>query len=262
MARFNTQTIDDIKNVKWSTLLLEAVREPGKLLEAYSAFHNYSFGNVLLAMVQCATRGIKMGPLSTFKAWKDKGRQVQRGQKAITLCRPQTWKYKDENGDDKIGVRFVYENKWFVLSQTEGEPYELPEMKWGKTAALHKLDIKEVEFASPDGNMQGYSYEQNFAINPVAQLPAKTMFHELAHIVLGHTKGARNEHGEHLSHNAQEVEAESVALLCVASLGLDGVEYARGYIQHYLKGGKEIDDKTAHRIFGAADKILKSGVEE
>jgi hypothetical protein len=38
---------------KWSALLVEAVNKPGLIMEAYSAFHNYSIGNQILAMVQC-----------------------------------------------------------------------------------------------------------------------------------------------------------------------------------------------------------------
>jgi hypothetical protein len=56
----------------------------------------------------------------------------------------------------------------------------------------------------------------------------------------------------------KEVEAESVALLCLASLDLDGEEYARGYIQHYLQS-EEIPEKSARKIMSATDKILKAG---
>jgi hypothetical protein len=37
------------------------------------------------------------------------------------------------------------------------------------------------------------------------------------------------------------------------------VEYARGYIQHWLKGEKEIPNHNAARIFTAASTILKAG---
>ena len=41
-----------------------------------------------------------------------------------------------------------------------------------------------------NGNCQGYAKGRQIAINPVAQMPAKTTFHELAHIELGHTTEA------------------------------------------------------------------------
>lgn len=246
---------------EWAKLLTEAVLKPGKLLEAYRAFHNYSFGNILLAMVQCQTRQIPMGPLSTFEAWKTKGRFVKRGEKAIVLCRPLTFKVKDDDGNEKVMARFKYEARWFVLEQTDGKPYELPAMQWDKTKALTELKIEEISFRHPDGNTQGYATENKLAINPLAQLPAKTMFHEMAHIVLGHTQAEnyKSHEGETLPVNEMEVEAESVAMLCVASLDLPGVEYCRGYIQNWMKGSK-YTDAMASRIMGAADKILRAGL--
>ncbi len=38
---------------KWSALLMEAVNKPGLIMDAYSAFWNYSLGNQILALVQC-----------------------------------------------------------------------------------------------------------------------------------------------------------------------------------------------------------------
>ena len=43
------------------------------------------------------------------------------------------------------------------------------------------------------------------------------------------------------------------------ALSLDGAEYARGYIQHWLKGQKEIPNHNAARIFTAANTILRAG---
>jgi hypothetical protein len=54
------------------------------------------------------------------------------------------------------------------------------------------------------------------------------------------------------------VEAESVAFLCCTLLGLPGTDECRGYIQSWLQG-QTISDKSAQRIFGAAEKILKAG---
>jgi hypothetical protein len=56
---------------KWSALLVEAVDKPGLIMEAYSAFHNYSLGNQVLALVQCQMRGLQAAPINTFPKWKD-----------------------------------------------------------------------------------------------------------------------------------------------------------------------------------------------
>lgn len=56
----------------------------------------------------------------------------------------------------------------------------------------------------------------------------------------------------------REVEAEAVALMLCESLSLRGSEYCRGYIQNWLQGDA-IPEKSAQRIFGAADRILRAG---
>ena len=69
---------------------------------------------------------------------------------------------------------------------------------------------------------------------------------------------------EQMTRNLREVEAESVALLCCEALGLEGADYARGYIQHWLYEGigydaDAIPEKSAQNIFRAADQILRAG---
>ena len=73
-----------------------------------------------------------------------------------------------------------------------------------------------VDFEQVNGNVQGYAtHEKTIAINPLAQLPNKTMFHELGHQLLGHCDGAQTSDGMTLPRNLKEVEAESVALICL-----------------------------------------------
>ena len=49
-----------------------------------------SLGNQLLALFQCFERRIQPGPLGTFPKWKELGRHVKKGEKALTLCGPLT----------------------------------------------------------------------------------------------------------------------------------------------------------------------------
>ena len=44
---------------KWTELLQAAVIEPGLILRAYSAFHGYSLGNQVAAMIQCNQRYVE-----------------------------------------------------------------------------------------------------------------------------------------------------------------------------------------------------------
>ena len=79
---------------QFADLLSRALTEPGVVSRAYSAFYGYSVGNQLLAFVQCNEREIPPGPIATFMGWKEKGRCVRKGEKAIMLCMPITAKRK------------------------------------------------------------------------------------------------------------------------------------------------------------------------
>ena len=63
-------TINTKLELNWENLLTEAVTKPGKILAAYSLFHNYSLGNAMLALIQCEMHGIQPGPSTRFPAGK------------------------------------------------------------------------------------------------------------------------------------------------------------------------------------------------
>ena len=261
---------------EWVALLVEAVTKPGVISNAYSRFWNYSVGNQLLALFQCHTRRIEPGPIHTFQGWKELGRAVRKGERAITLCMPVTCRSKaavaaagefmtgdgaERQPENRTFTRFVYRPHWFVLGQTEGKEYvptELPE--WREEQALSALLIERVSFKHTDGNAQGYASGRQIAVSPIAFLPHRTLFHEIAHVVLGHTEELQglSDGQEVTPRDIREVEAECVALICCESLGLDGSEFSRGYIQHWLSG-QQILERSAQRVLKAADRILSAG---
>ncbi|MDE3180481.1 MAG: DUF1738 domain-containing protein [Acidobacteriota bacterium] len=256
--------------VSWAALLDEAVSKSGYIHQAYSRFHNYSLGNQLLALFQCFERGIQPGPLASFLKWKELGRHVKKGEKAMTLCMPfackRTRTVKKDDGTEQdeqfTFTRFTYKNNWFVLSQTEGKEYQQPAIpEWNEQKALAVLNIERIPFENLDGNTQGYARRGGkIAINPLAALPHKTFFHEAAHCLL-HCQEADLTDTDQTPRDVREVEAEAVALLCCESLGLPGAEFSRGYIQTWAKG-EAISERSAQRIFHAADRILKAGYAE
>jgi antirestriction protein ArdC len=254
-----------MEKANFSQLLNDAINQPGIISKCYSTFHGYSIGNQLLAYSQCIARDIPIGPIATFKKWKDLGRSVSKGQKAIALVMPVTIAKKDEAGEKTGDVfsLFTLRNNWFVLGQTEGEEYvnEVVTPAWDKAKALEALSITEVAFGHTDGNCQGYAVGQNIAVNPVAVLPHKTRFHEIAHVVLGHTKEGQLSDSESTPRDVREVEAEGVAYILCSLLDLPGLHESRGYIQNWLQGA-EITDKTAQRIFSVANKILEAGQDK
>jgi hypothetical protein len=121
--------------------------------------------------------------------------------------------------------------------------------------ALGTLHITRMAFDEINGNIQGFARQREIAINPLAGLPHKTTFHEIAHIVLGHSTSEKLVDSELTPVHLHEVEAESVALLCCEMLGLEAAEFCPGYIQHWLKNDREIPNHNAGRIFAAATSI-------
>ena len=131
--------------------------------------------------------------------------------------------------------------------------------RWDGGQALARLDVQEIPFDSLDGNCLGFARERFIAINPVNPMSHKTRFHELAHVLLGHTSEGTMNDGELTPRNLRECEAEAVALLCCAALELPGIECCRGYIQSWWGSGNPIPERSAQRILKAADQILKAG---
>jgi antirestriction protein ArdC len=260
----------------WGKLFQSILAEPGRLGDHYRWFHRYSLGNQVLATEQMAVRGIPIGPISSFNGWKKVGRKVKKGEKAIALWMPVVKKeviLKDDGAEEEATrCFFVMKNNWFALAQTEPIDPENPgnapapqTPEWDRGMALENLGITEVPFREVDGNCQGFARPDKgeIAINPLAAMPWKTTFHEIAHCLL-HSKQAEAAFidGGHVGRSIEEAEAESVAFLCCATLGLPGLEGARGYVQNWLDSPAQAEEfikKSAARVFSAADKILKSG---
>lgn len=279
----------EVARPDWAKLFESILTEPGRLGDYYNAFHNYSLGNQALAMDQMHERRIPISPIASFNAWKEKGRSVMKGQRAIALWMPVTIKGKPAEGEAPASAKetreegkpdkriFVMRNNWFAFAQTQPDPHSdvpceslppAPKFVWNKVLALETLGITERPFSHVNGNCQGLAWtqKQQIAINPMAGMPHKTVFHELAHCLLHAGKDDEDEVAcaSELSKDLKEAEAESTAFLCCAALGLPGLQEARGYVQSWLssKSSREAFQKSAGRVFRAADRILKAGIVE
>jgi hypothetical protein len=158
-----------------------------------------------------------------------------------------------------IGFKLV--RTVFTLSKTEGPDLPpAPTPVWDVQQALGKLGIREAAFDSADGNIQGYSRGVEFAISPLAVNHTKTVFHQLGHIILGHTlPHSLDEYAAH--RGMMEFQAEVTAYLVMNELELmdeDTASHSRGYIAHWLKG-EQPPNKAIQQVFRAADAILKTG---
>ena len=95
-----------------NALLQEVLTWPGVVNAAYRAFHNYSLGNQILAAVQLSIKGLPLSPIASFNAWREKGRFVNKGEKAISLFMPVSVKRRAANdataADAEVGEGGTY----------------------------------------------------------------------------------------------------------------------------------------------------------
>ncbi len=81
---------------------------------------------------------------------------------------------------------------------------------------------------------------------------AKTLIHELAHIVLGHTDDM-TEYAEH--RGLMETEAESVAYVVAGLVGFDTAAYSVGYVAGWSDADTDLIRSTAARVLTAARQV-------
>src|SRR5437879_4538462 len=113
------------------TLIVRVSEELHRAFKVKCAQEGQNMNRVLSALIQANRRGIPLGPIASFNRWKELGRYVKKGQKAIELCMPITMKRTvKEQGTDGNDVetditfkRFAFRRNWFMLSQTEGAEY-------------------------------------------------------------------------------------------------------------------------------------------
>jgi antirestriction protein ArdC len=197
-------------------------------LKTQSRFHNYSFNNTLLILFQMptATR------ITRFRTWKQLGRSVRKGEKAIWILAPITYKHQQANEEatEQNGVQVLRGFKSvpvFDICQTDGEPLlEAPLQKLegedqGLFSALRHFSESRgwSVVVRPLDNANGYCHygTHHIAIDsrlsPLHQ--AKTLAHEVAHSFMHSPE-------DYQLHRAdKELEAESVAFCVLNHFGLD-----------------------------------------
>lgn len=258
-------------------------------LKAMSKFHNYSFNNTLLIVMQKPDASLIAG----FNKWKDKfDRNVKKGEKGIKILAPAPFKVKKEMeridpqtqrpvvGRDgkpvteevEVTVPAFKPVTVFDVSQTEGK--ELPDIAVDVLtgdveqykdffAALEKTSPVPMAFEKIDSGANGYYHqeEKRIAIQEgISELQTvKTAIHEIAHAKLhAIDKDAPNEEQRpKIDRRTREVQAESVAYAVCQHYGLDTSDYSFGYVAGW-SGGKEVAELKAslETIRAAASELI------
>lgn len=258
----------ETKKLDSPQLMEQALTAPGNLGQTYSRFHDYSITNEMLFFMQELHE-----PVASRSTWQSLGRTMIKGYKPKQVIVPvlinepapreegtaETLEGKKERVARLIGFKLIH--GVFPLSATEGK--DLPERNipdWNWQTMLDRFGITEESFTSTNGNLQGYSYDLRFAINPIAVDPDKTRFHEVAHILFGHTL-KHGLGGKAYDRGIQEFQAEATAYIVMNELGVlrdETASTSRAYIRHYL-GEERPPDQAIRQVFVVADRILKAG---
>jgi hypothetical protein len=236
------------------------------MIEARLWLRKYSFQNLMLIMMQCpgATDvrpyGARVNP--SPNSWKAVGRYAISGPgSAIRIFAPM-FRKNSEGEQELYGFKLV---PVFDVSQTDGEPLppavdtnvqlltgDAPAELWERTEKLiaglgFSVDRCPVP-GSPNANGQT-RWEEHRVIVRADVSPAqaaKTLIHELAHIMLEHKD----------SNPVTETEAESVACVVTRYAGLVSLPYSVGYVAGWAQT-PELIEASAKIVLKTADRIIE-----
>ncbi len=231
-------------------------------LSTVAKFHKYSFGNVMLIMIQCPDASRVAG----FQTWKSMDRFVKKGEKGIVIIAPMIIKDKDaksdrhQSSDDDPIVRFRAVHV-FDISQTEGESLPAPDRIVGDPGVhLAKLESAiqshgitletEQTLGGAEGRSSGGTISVIDSLSDAERF--SVLVHEWAHEILHQVdRKAR------ASKTIRETEAESVAFTVCHSIGLETGTASSDYIQIY-NGDKATLLESLDRIQNAACTIIEA----
>lgn len=253
-------------------------------LKVMSKFHNYSFRNSILIMMQKPEATYVAG----FNKWNTFKRKINKGEKGIKIFAPAPIKKKVEQYKKDKNGNYIYENgkkvkeeveqiipKYkithvFDISQTDGEPLPtLTEELKGKVndfinfkKALENSTSFNISYGSIKGEAKGYctpALKRIMVKENMSEVQIiKTLLHEIAHAELHTSKDGK-------SRSVKEVEAESIAFIVSNYYGIDTSDYSFGYLAGWssdkelgeLKESLDTIQKTAASLIDKIDNNYK-----
>ena len=257
-------------------------------LSAMSKFHNYSFRNTILILMQKPDASYIAG----FNTWKnDFKRAVRKGEKGIKILAPAPYKKEiEETAHDKNGNPILNADgsnrtttktitvpafkitTVFDLSQTDGK--EIPTIANQLTGnvedyekffkALKAISPVPVELEDIDRAANGYYHltEKRIAVrNDLSEIQTiKTTIHEIAHAKL-HALPEKEENevieDDRPDNRTREVQAESIAYTVCQHFGIDTSDYSFGYVAGWSSGKETAELKASLEVIRTtADEMI------
>lgn len=247
-----------------------------------SKFHNYSFRNSLLILLQRpdATR------VAGYAAWQQKfKRQVQRGEKGIQIISytPHNKEVEQQKIDSEGKLIYDANGKPIMetvtkqvpgfapvyvydVSQTKGEP--LPVLATELDGSIDNYEVLKqaitdssplpVFFEQIEGSAKGYCTPEKIAIKEgMSNIQTiKTMVHEITHGDL-HMPEKDLSAKDKTDQRTREVEAESTAFVVCSHYGIDTSDYSFPYLAGW-SSSKELNElqNSLERIQKQAGELI------
>jgi hypothetical protein len=249
--------------------LFESGDLPARIADTVIARHEgeapsacWSLGNQLVCLLNgtADARG--------FRQWKEVGRHVRKGARAIYILGPRTRKVTDKDAatgeeSERTIVSGFVGIPVFRFEDTEGLP--LQRYSDYRPATFPPLyDVAErlgvrVDWAPFVRDFRGY-YSPGDERIMLCSYDCRTFFHELAHAAHGRVLRSRGEALTNGQTPRQEVVAETVAaVLCkLYDVETGSLAHSAEYLAHYSKRGPAV---AAMKVLGDVQAVLETILE-
>jgi hypothetical protein len=258
--RFLNEVVASLKQLAAETDRVKQSEFFKRYLDVMSKFWHYSFRNQLLIMSQMpqATR------VAGFRKWREMGRWVRKGSKAIKILAPYAKKVAVPDPGtgqlvDEEEIVGFFPASVFDISQTAGQPLPEIDITVGGDNYRYFLDYL-IEFCNSRNikvdfrnlgvkGLYGYSKGGQIAVTNTesANTQVNTMIHEIAHEVLLHS-------GKELGRQQREIQAEGVAYVVTKHFGMKNKSF--DYLALYDANYKKIM-QNMKAVAGAAREIIE-----
>jgi antirestriction protein ArdC len=256
------------------------------MLEVSARFRRYSLNNQLLLWAQGTQRGMTLSRVAAFGTWRKLGYRVRAGEKGLRIFGPVTRRLRadevaswlaqgrdpfDPDGRPRLVVRGFTVEYVFDLSQVDPGPdaQPLPDTRtwiaqrgdgpaglWPALVALTEahgftLDVRPAR--SEDGGAHGWTDYATRTVWVNRDCDEAERVRILAHETAGHIR-CDHEHRADISRGQRETEADSVAYVVLAALGLDISSSTVEYLADWSRGDTDVlraAAETVHRVAAA-----------
>jgi len=249
-----------------------------RFLDLLTVAHRYSFRNGMLIALQCPNASLVMGA----RKWKDNGRNIKRGEKAIWILAPTRRRIYTEEQRERafmidteerdgekveytiIGFRAV---PVFDISQTEGEPINIIQPTWEylgldrmynevmKTVKGHV----PVEFLLLEEGLHGtYSPRlKRIQINMLydKDQQTETLIHEFLHWATHESGIVSEDVWKKFTNNDHETIVESASFIVFNYYGFDISQFTFPYVMQYA-GNTDKVEELGNYVMNLADYTI------